>query len=74
LQSILKAWELLAKSDINLACSKEIDKRLWAIVKKPIEILTKEKKKEEGHKDSIIKLVDTSIQHFKDIIQDVKSV
>lgn len=72
--AILRSWELIVLADINLAITKEIDKRLWAIIKKPIELLTKDKKKEEGHKENIIKLIDQNIEQFKDLIQKVKGV
>ncbi len=71
---MLRSWEDIVRVDLNLATSKEIDKRLWSIIKKPIEIMTREKKKEEGHKESIIKLIDSNIEIFKELVQKVKNV
>ena len=54
-------WEKIIFKDIKYACAKEIDKRLWAIIKKPLEHLSKEKKKDEEARHNLLKHVGSNI-------------
>lgn len=59
---------------MKYAFSKEIDKRLWWILKRPIEMLSKDKKKEEGHKESLTKVIDSHVDIIKKLIQIAREV
>eukprot|EP00330_Aristerostoma_sp_ATCC50986_P008942 CAMPEP_0114576424 /NCGR_PEP_ID=MMETSP0125-20121206/1190_1 /TAXON_ID=485358 ORGANISM="Aristerostoma sp., Strain ATCC 50986" /NCGR_SAMPLE_ID=MMETSP0125 /ASSEMBLY_ACC=CAM_ASM_000245 /LENGTH=51 /DNA_ID=CAMNT_0001764933 /DNA_START=174 /DNA_END=329 /DNA_ORIENTATION=- len=51
-----------------MSSKKEIDKRLWVVIKKPIEMMVKEKKREEGHKEALVNVIEKNIEIFKGLI------
>ena len=65
---------IIFKQDLKYAFSKEIDKRLWSILKRPIELLLKEKKKEEGHRENLTKLINEHADIIKKLIQIAREV
>jgi hypothetical protein len=70
----VKIWTKILSIDIKFACAKEIDKRLWAILKKPIEGFSKDKKKDENSAEGLVKVTETSMNIIKEIIQKISQV
>jgi len=70
----LNVWERILFKDVGFACAKEIDKRLGAIIKKPIEALSREKKRDEDTKEKLLKLIEANIEVLKEIIKNISQV
>ena len=74
----MDVWERILFKDVGFACAKEIDKRLGVIIKKPIEMMSRENKEKKKHdedsRDKLLKLIDSNIAVLKEIIQKLSQV
>ena len=72
----MKIARLILQKDVKLAKSKDLDKRLWALIKRQLENIVKSKIKSDSLEDDIIKIINLNMEvmkNFMDAIPDVYS-
>ena len=65
---------LILKKDIKFAKSKDLDRRLWALIKRQLESIVKTKTKSDSLEDEINKLISSNMEILKKFMDDIPNV